>query len=127
MKGITRCVALVAAFFVVTLAFDRAEADYVILGAGTHSCGAWTKEHANDSVRANIFDNWVAGYITSHNRWALRIEKVDAPKKSVDIARNIDFDGIVAWITNWCRDNPLESVADATGALILELRKRKGW
>jgi len=35
-----------------------------------------------------------------------------------------DFDGLIAWIDNYCQANPLKGVAEAAGALLQTLRDR---
>ena len=62
------------------------------------------------------------GYITAFNRWG---PYYDAPGIS-DIAKGTDADGLIGWIDNWCRANPIENIADAAQNLIFELYKRKG-
>ncbi len=85
--------------------------DYKVFGIGTQSCGGWT---AAKKMKSYPFDyqTWITGYLTAYSRWA---------EEGLGPVGNSDANGAWAWIDNYCRDNPLEDVADAAEALILAI------
>ena len=112
-------------------AVDHQVGVYKNLGAGSISCGTWTKDsnaHSRDPQNSifaafwHVNQNWVLGYITAFNAWG-PLEK--RPGAS-DISKGTNSDGITAWIDNWCRANPLEDITTGAIYLIEELEQRKG-
>ena len=114
---------------------------YATYGQGTVSCGKWL-EGRSQVAGKTTFDlsalsavegtailnhvmrmSWLHGYISGFNRWGPLPQQ---PDKVRDIAVGTDYAGYAAWIDNWCRDNPLENLADAAGQLIWHLRERQG-
>jgi hypothetical protein len=61
-----------------------------------------------------MFAQWVAGYLSAANNVAFVNDKEDVLKGS-------DFDGLMAWIDNYCRANPLDTVEKAAVQLLAEL------
>jgi hypothetical protein len=62
----------------------------------------------NPLLHGNV-NSWVLGYVTALG--------------AVTSARTTDSQGIIAWVENFCRANPLTGVHEAAGALVLELSK----
>jgi hypothetical protein len=91
---------------------------FIILGQGNVSCGKWTDGRRTNGASALGYSSWVLGYLSAYNSYAL--------KHSSDITQGTDNSGVLAWIDNYCRDNPLENIRSATDALIIELQKRSG-
>jgi hypothetical protein len=60
--------------------------------------------------------DWVVGYLTAYNEWV-------APDGN--ISAGTDNDGIAAWMDNYCQAHPLDNVARAARALVVELKARK--
>ena len=60
----------------------------------------------------NALEGWVEGYITA---MAVESDRVNAAIHRTDPA------GLTAWIDNWCKANPLKSMAKAAEALSVEL------
>jgi hypothetical protein len=56
---------------------------------------------------------WVTGYLSGLNM-----------ESSPDFLRDRDADGLMAWIDNYCRRNPLHTITQAVHALRNELRSR---
>jgi hypothetical protein len=112
--------ALIAAAMV-SPQIGKAGDTFMTLGAGLKSCGTWTKERSEAGPGKYNSAAWVQGYITAFNYWNA------GPKDTNHITEGIDLHGILAWIDNYCRDNPLEDVAGATANLLTDLRKRQGW
>jgi len=85
-----------------------------VLGAGTRSCGSWTADHQSRDGDDKKFvdDSWVMGYVTGFNSWG---------SGTNDASGNIDNNGLLAWVTNYCASNPLDTVSQAASALIVAL------
>ena len=82
-----------------------------LIGAGTvNSCGQWTSRPRSGG---DILSQWVAGYLSGLNM-----------KSDFDGVAGTDFNGLMAWIDNYCRSHPLEPVATAAFRLMDELQSR---
>lgn len=89
---------------------------YTALGAGSNSCGTWVAEIG---TAAGIEDrSWVLGFLTAFDLYGLSI--------NANVARGVNSTGLLAWIDNYCRANPLDMIGDAVEKLIAELRARSG-
>jgi hypothetical protein len=88
-----------------------------ILGVGNESCGVWPQHRNVPSYAEAAQLSWVAGYVTGFNNYA--------SNQSGDVSAGIDCDGQVAWIDSYCQTHPLDSLFQATSALIRELEKRR--
>ena len=66
------------------------------------------------SRKAGLSAQWVAGYLSGSN------VEADQP----DVLVGTDFDGLMAWIDNYCRANPLDLVGTAALKLFDELKSR---
>ena len=85
----------------------------MIRGAGAGSCGTWTKwiQHnagggAGNNALHEIQQAWVAGYWFAaqlHNRR--------------NVGKDIDWDGKLGWINNYCQKNSTLQIATAATAL----------
>lgn len=80
-------------------------------GAGT-SCGTWTAEREQHRGRGAQGPTWVIGYLSGA-----------AVNGAGNILQDLDFDGVMGWIDNYCRANPLTSIDRALQAFI-RLRTR---
>lgn len=108
--------------WVLGLAFISASASssdaadhFMTLGVGTKSCGAWTDAREYDHHSENIYSAWIEGYITAFNefKWP-----------SGDVSSGTDFDGIEAWMDNYCSSHPLDDLAAAAGGLVVDLAQK---
>jgi hypothetical protein len=102
---------------ILTSAFNPAQsAEYTVWGVGNRSYGEWTAAHGgSDYPRLNAQTAWLAGYMSAFNNYgALRS---GTPR--------IDFDGMEAWVTIYCGQNPLDIIATAANQLASELLKRE--
>jgi len=88
-----------------SLAADR----YMILGAGAVSCGRWVSDIEQ---RPNMM-SWILGFLSGYN--------VVIVGESSNISEGIDAVALERWITNYCRENPLSILANATVELVVEL------
>lgn len=110
-------VVLVALFMAVALPAGAADQNrgHNILGVGINSCGIWQEDRKKDGLGSRVHENWVVGYISGYNAW------VDG---KADISEGTDVPGLLAWIDNYCAQNPLDKIATAANALINHLRSR---
>jgi hypothetical protein len=81
------------------------------------SCGQWTEvQAAGNTVLGAQFRGWVMGFMSG---WAWSHPKADP-------LLNRDAAGLLAWIDNYCKANPLDSIATASEKLAIELDARSG-
>jgi hypothetical protein len=89
-----------------------------VFGAGLSSCGEWTTARAQQNSFSNlVFSSWLLGYLSGIN------EALNAFKKA-DVLMSHDAQGLLAWMDNYCRANPLDKVKRAADELLAELLKR---
>jgi hypothetical protein len=91
---------------------------YTIVGYGTESCGTWTV-NAEDITGLSVVGqaSWLEGALSQANMFVRMTDGTDILQGADDIA-------LIAWIGNYCRQHPLDTVAIATLKLIRELRQR---
>jgi hypothetical protein len=78
-----------------------------VFGAGTASCGEWTQVRL--ARPSNTGTQWVAGYLSGLN--------IAAPAQARDALSTTDFDGVMGWIDNHYRSNPLDPIIIAADKL----------
>ena len=83
-----------------------------LIGADV-SCGTWTQARQQDRQKPVTYQWWVAGFLSG-------LEYEGDP--SGDPLAGNDIGGITAWIDNYCRENPLKTIADACLELMKLLR-----
>ena len=88
---------------------------FAVLSNGTKSCGTVVFEHEKDDRGKLTNSIWVGGYLTAINAEVFR---------GFDISKGTDSDARSLWIYNYCKANPLDSLFDATYALVKELKRR---
>jgi hypothetical protein len=86
-------------------------ADFRNRGAGATSCGTWTHEHREKSIKAQLQDHWVFGFVTAM--------EFQAPKKNFN---SPDNPALIAWVSNYCTKSPLNNLMAAAFGLTLELQ-----
>ena len=74
-----------------------------VLGHGLTSCDAWAQ--ASKTERLNM-ESWIAGYLSSFNSL---IDDPDVP----DFLKDEDWDGLMAWIDNYCAAHPGDKLETA--------------
>ena len=84
------------------------------IGQGANSCWAWTRSHRAKAATQDLYTQWVAGFVSGLN-W-----NTDDP----DILTEMDFDGLMAWVDNYCKATPLANVATGAALLVHVLRER---
>jgi len=82
---------------------------------GRESCGTVLERIAGPAQSRAILDAYIAAYLTAYNAWVPGV---------AHIAEGTDRKSIVIWIERYCRENPLDTDAQAMNALITELRAR---
>src|SRR5882762_6255575 len=83
----------------------------LVIGQGANSCWAWTRSHEAKAATQGLYTQWVAGFVSGVS-W-----EADDP----DILTRMDFDGLMAWMHDYCKANPLAKVttgADVSGKII---------
>lgn len=88
----------------------HAATKYVIVGAGSRSCGSWLQVRSQALPDSAMLQSWVLGYITSVNANFLT--------SSPDVTQGASPDALFSWIDNYCAAHPLDSLARATSALL---------
>ena len=85
------------------------------VGQGANSCWAWTRSHEAKAATQGLYTQWVAGFVSGVS-W-----ETDDP----DILTGMDFDGLMAWVHDYCKANPLAKVTTGAAMLVQELRARR--
>jgi hypothetical protein len=90
----------------------------MVVGVGTNSCGNWTKERRTKSVTSFEYGQWVLGYVSAINSHVL--------EHDAHVAKGIDNVGLLAWLDNYCKLHPLDTIDEAGSQLIIEVMKKTG-
>lgn len=97
-------------FFIFSMGTSHA---ILIRGAGAESCGTWIKEKSNFNLSL-VNMNWVLGAMSA---LAQSLEK--------DVIRGVNNDAIEEAITKYCKENPLDSINDASINVFFQMVKKK--
>ena len=103
-----------AAASVPTAAETGDDGGRLVIGQGANSCWAWTRSHEAKTATQGLYTQWVAGFVSGVS-W-----EADDP----DILTRMDFDGLTAWMHDYCKANPLAKVSTGAAMLVQELRER---
>jgi hypothetical protein len=108
---------LAVALIVVNVPSAKAaeEPTTIVLGIGNKSCGSWTQARHSPGSLVDVYQGWVAGFISSSNEFANNTQHIDILQHAPDAQ------GIWAWVDNYCTAHPLNSVAEASDSLAAEL------
>ena len=71
-------------------------------------------EPRSKAATQGLYTQWVAGFVSGVS-W-----ETDDP----DILTGMDFDGLMAWVHDYCKANPLTKVTTGAAMLVQELRAR---
>jgi hypothetical protein len=97
-----------------------------IKGSGNDNCGEWLQlRQAVAMQRATttqvtilvMEQSWIDGFVSGLNATNLH---------GVDLLASKPGEGMYAWIDNYCRSKPLDSILDASLSLVKELRSQAG-
>lgn len=83
---------------------------------GLQSCGRWTDERRQGGLVDEVYQGWVYGFVTGAGDMFAAL----SPPLTL---RTTDSAAIRAWVDNYCAAHPLDSIAKASEALVLELSK----
>jgi hypothetical protein len=84
------------------------------LGQGSASCGKWT-ENQRDKFFAVVDGVWLSGYLSGYSVYTSDEIDLHLPDQA---ARE-------GWMTDYCKNHPLDQIYKAADQLILELIKRQ--
>jgi hypothetical protein len=105
---LARAAAIIAVILVITATPTYAGVKFI--GAGAVSCGTWTHDHQYpDSSGAYLDDQWALGFLSG---------AADEGPSNIDPLQDLDYNAVVAWITNYCAANPLSKIVAAAEAFI---------
>lgn len=90
---------------------------YFTWGIGEMPCKRFVSakiefDHARDQRTHLAQLNWIKGFITGIN-WS----------RDSNIARDLSIETVDAWIDNYCRKNLIDSIAEASAALVVHLEE----
>jgi hypothetical protein len=91
-------------------------ADRTYIGDGSNSCGAWTQERATDTQRVQLWKGWLLGFLSGANIWDSNADFL--------LTQKLDAAALYAWMDNYCRAHPLDTVYFAAIKLVVELQSR---
>lgn len=131
------CRASVAAFATLMMIAMPAHSGYV-LDVGASSCGKWIEARKVRGTPAEVtHTSWVYGYLIaaaarleSDARGAVLLgENNQTLIEKADILspKYIDANAINAWMDNYCRAHPLETIVDALRVLLAGLKEKTGY
>ena len=87
----------------------------LVIGQGANSCWAWTRSHEAKAATQGLYTQWVAGFVSG----------VSWEADEADILTRMDFDGLMAWMHDYCKASPLAKVTTGAATLVQELRARR--
>src|SRR5262249_43574059 len=91
-----------------------AKGNYVALGWGADSCQPFL--HARSQRLDLPYRDWLTGYLTAVNKLT---------KATVDMRGTTDIAGMLGFLDQYCRKNPLHSFSRAVEALVKELYPKR--
>lgn len=84
-----------------------------IYGMGNVPCGEFLEDIRQGQFE-QLYTQWVAGYISAHNVYS-KGEQIHVPLDSTT----------KAYLSKYCRDNPLKEILSGTIKLMSELRSKR--
>ena len=103
---------------ILTLISTTTMGDWTIKGEGNFSCPDYVSAKRTNSAKLYSSVSWVQGFITGVNyQSALPVDSHSF------IGQDFPTTSIVAWLENYCRDNPQDYLADAAEALVSKLKQ----
>jgi hypothetical protein len=111
--------ALIPLLMAGAMTLTSAQADNFVNAVGFQqtSCGTWTQARAKHQSAEMEF--WALGFVSGSN-------VARAKEDAIDILKDVDAEGLLSWIDNYCRSKPLELFPIAAAYLVIELRARAG-
>ena len=87
-----------------------AQGVYTRFGAGAATCGTWVKL-ISEYPDQYVFNAWIAGFVSGTGWMGTKVKPTDAAAMEL-------------FVTNYCKEHPLDNIADASEALVLALRQQ---
>jgi hypothetical protein len=81
---------------------------FLIIGAGVDSCRTWIDDRSQRNAGSLQDEQWVLGLLSG-------VALADAS----DPLKGMDTQGVWAWIDNYCRAHPIETIAHAAESFTL--------
>ncbi len=111
-KRARRVLCIVTLLLAAYLSDAQAQPRYVIEPKSNGlSCSTWTNT-SKQSYESQAYSKWVFGFISG----------INLENPSGDFLQGRDADGLIAWIDNYCRSNPLNRITQAVVELVTVLR-----
>lgn len=105
---------LVATTLAINVGVGFAQSNETVTVVGGKSCGNWVKYRADsDTFAKTVVQNWIMGYLSGA-----------AMNKGSDFLSKLDGDSVFLWYDQYCQNNPLNSLAQASEQLIRERHRR---
>lgn len=105
-----------------TAAFSAETKQVLVRGAGQENCAKWLRERANWLTGASqAYFNWTLGFIAAYNDFVHTQE----PTNNSGVDFGLDSDPLLAWLDQYCRAQPGDTIYAASNALITDLKKRQ--
>ena len=114
-----RIITIITATLLLTTSLEINHAvAYTVAGNGTRSCGSWTEDRIalrmaprGTEPRTIAWDSmgWILGFLSG----------VGFAGDHTDPLHGIDNNAVMAWIDNYCRNNPLKDIGDAAAGLAI--------
>lgn len=79
---------------------------------GADSCADWTAERAG---KRQGLQGWLLGWVSGQNVFG---------QNNGDVSNGASAEGLLGWMDNYCKANPLDSMATAAMKLSKELEAR---
>ncbi len=97
-----------------TIVTSSIQANTLLYGAGTESCGSWLEERklGHSSLVYNHYVGWVTGYVSGF-----------MVSVGSGVYRDTDLDAMLVYIDNYCQENPIEQFGNGARLLVFDLRK----
>ena len=86
----------------------------VVWGGGNESCGRWLEDKSSSPSSRNVLKHWVLGFLSGAN-WT----------STSGQARPPDADAAIAFVDQYCQNNPLHILSFAASALVSETGGQK--
>jgi hypothetical protein len=84
------------------------------------SCGQWTQDRQSNPSLNALDKIWLLGFITGMNSLASMV----APRTAL-AGSNTEEAGLMAWVNNYCRAHPLDSLTTAAASLWVDLNNQQ--
>lgn len=82
-----------------------------VIGTGAVSCGTWTSDRRTPNGTLAFMDGqWVLGFLSG------QAELSATAGGTLDPLKDMDAQGVWAWVDNYCQANPLKQIWEAADA-----------